>query len=187
MSVITCKNCLIPSNFPGVYFDKNRICNLCNASVVPENIKKHKHMLFQLMGKEIEKRKQKEGYDCVVAYSGGKDSTYTLKLLIEEFGLKCLAVTVDNGFLSKLAIENGNRITDKLGVDYLINKPSNSFMLNMYNKSVKDEKIHSKASIKRASSICNSCINLINNIMIKIALEKNIPMIAGGYHRNIFF
>ena len=29
--------------------------------------------------------------------------------------------------------------------------------------------------------MCNSCINLINNHMVKLALEKSVPIIAGGY------
>src|SRR5262249_9100880 len=41
--------------------------------------------------------------------------------------------------------------------------------------------VHTKAALTRASSMCNSCINLINNHMVRLALEKSVPIIAGGY------
>ena len=35
--------------------------------------------------------------------------------------------------------------------------------------------------IVRASDLCNGCINLINSVMLKGAVGRNIPLIAGGY------
>ena len=49
-----------------------------------------------------------------MAYSGGKDSSYTLKLLRERYDLKILAFTLDNHFVSPVAWKNIDAITDIL-------------------------------------------------------------------------
>jgi tRNA(Ile)-lysidine synthase TilS/MesJ len=119
-------------------------------------------------------------YDAIVAFSGGKDSSFTLWLLATQYKLRCLAVTVDNGFLSPGGILNCHRMVDSLGVDFTLYKPSFTFMRDMYVKSL-DGSVHVKSAVKRASGICNSCIGLINNSMIKLALRHRVPMVAGGY------
>jgi tRNA(Ile)-lysidine synthase TilS/MesJ len=129
----------------------------------------------------INKYKGISEYDCVVAFSGGKDSSYTLKYLVEVKKLNCLAVTIDNGFISEQAVINCKTVTEKLEVDHIFYTPSFSFMKKMYSESVTQKGIHSNAAAKRASNICNSCINLINTYVLKVALQNNIPIVAGGY------
>ena len=129
----------------------------------------------------LENHRGTGSYDCLVAFSGGKDSTFVLQLLTREYGVRCLALTIDNGFLSEQALENCRIVTTALEVDFILFKPSSRFMNNMYERSVSSADVHAKSAIRRASAICNSCINLINNIAVVTALEKNIPTIAGGY------
>ena len=38
-------------------------------------------------------------YDCIVPFSGGKDSTWTLYYLIKEYNLNPLVVRFDHGFM----------------------------------------------------------------------------------------
>jgi len=96
--MIRCKKCLLIENFPGINFDENGICNFCNDqkdSVLQEIIiEKHRNKFLEL----IDKYRNKSNYDCIVAYSGGKDSTYTLHLLKTEYKLNILAFTFDNWF-----------------------------------------------------------------------------------------
>ena len=65
------------------------------------------------MGEILEASRGTGAYDAIVAFSGGKDSSYTLKLLVEDYGLNCLAVTIDNGFISEGAFKNCRTITAK--------------------------------------------------------------------------
>ena len=52
-------------------------------------------------------KKHGEGkqYDCIIGVSGGVDSTYTA-WLVKQFGLRPLAVHLDNGWNSELAVKN---------------------------------------------------------------------------------
>jgi len=120
-------------------------------------------------------------YDCIVAFSGGKDSSYTLRLLVEKYRLNCLAITVDNGFISQQAQTNCKTITAALGVDFITYTPAFDFMKRMYVTSAVSDTVHTKSAVKRASSMCNSCINLINSYMLKAALRHGAPLVAGGY------
>jgi len=176
-----CTACVLPGSFPGITFDTAGVCNFCQDAPPPSTVKERFDSLRAKMASAIDSRRGNGGYDCIVAYSGGKDSTYTLKLLIETYGLNCLAVTIDNGFMSEQARKNSDSVTTSLGVDYLVFKPSTKFMNNMYVQSVRNGEVHAKAAIKRASNMCNSCINLINIQMIKLAVQHDAPIVAGGY------
>lgn len=55
-------------------------------------------------------------YDCVIGLSGGVDSTYTA-WLVKSLGLRPLAVHLDNGWNSELAVRNIEQTVDKLGID----------------------------------------------------------------------
>ena len=55
-------------------------------------------------------------YDCIVGVSGGADSAYAL-YLARQHGLRPLAVHMDNGWNSELAVNNIENLVRKLGVD----------------------------------------------------------------------
>jgi tRNA(Ile)-lysidine synthase TilS/MesJ len=174
-----CSTCVLPSNFPGLVM-QDGICNFCLESSV-DMVTQRKTALEAEIRSAIDRSRNIGEYDCIVAFSGGKDSTYTLKLLVETFALNCLAVTIDNGFISPQAWKNCKTVTTSLNVDFLCYAPAFGFMKTMYTRSATLDTIHPKSAIKRASSMCNSCINLINNYVLKIAVRHEAPLIAGGY------
>jgi N-acetyl sugar amidotransferase len=65
-------------------------------------------------------RRSGEGadYDCVIGISGGCDSSYAAYLAV-SLGLRVLAVHMDNGWDTALAVRNVKRLVDRLGVDYV--------------------------------------------------------------------
>jgi len=180
--LIRCTRCVLPSTFPGLAFDESGICNVCNSAGSVGELKELRTTLGERIMKLTEDVKSKRSgeYDAVVALSGGKDSTYSLWLMKEKYGLKCLAVTIDNNFLSEAAIDNCKAISDSLNVDHIFYRPAFGFMKNMYQVSLA-ENVISGSAIKRASAVCNSCIGLINNHMTKVALQQQAPLIVGGY------
>lgn len=67
----------------------------------------------------VSQTKGKGPYDCIVPFSGGKDSTFTALALKRDFGLKPLIVSFDHGFYRPNVLRNNERSIKKLGVDYL--------------------------------------------------------------------
>jgi N-acetyl sugar amidotransferase len=59
-------------------------------------------------------------YDCIIGVSGGVDSTY-VAWLVKQLGLRPLAVHLDNGWNSELAVKNIERVLNKLGIDLYTN------------------------------------------------------------------
>ncbi|MDB3923284.1 hypothetical protein N9359_04230 [Luminiphilus sp.] len=176
-----CARCVLPAAFPGISFDDNGVCCFCAEAPSQEEYRINQEHLRKKMAHEIERLRGDGEYDVIVAFSGGKDSSYTLKILVEEYGLTALAVTIDNGFIAPQALANARAVTESLGTDFMLFTPNAGFMRNMYTQSAVHPEIHSRSAVKRASSMCNSCITLINNYMIKTALRHGCSMIAGGY------
>lgn len=64
----------------------------------------------------IKKQGKNKQYDCVIGVSGGTDSSYLLHLA-KEYGLKPLAVNLDNGWNSDISVKNIKKMTEQLGID----------------------------------------------------------------------
>jgi N-acetyl sugar amidotransferase len=56
-------------------------------------------------------------YDCLIGLSGGVDSSYVAYLVARRFGLRTLAVHLDNGWNTELAVDNVERIVKALNID----------------------------------------------------------------------
>jgi glutamine phosphoribosylpyrophosphate amidotransferase len=74
-----CTKCILPETMPFIHFDNKGVCNYCN-SYKPKNQPKPKEELFQL----VEKYRRKNGPDCIVPFSGGRDSCYGLHLIVKN-------------------------------------------------------------------------------------------------------
>jgi tRNA(Ile)-lysidine synthase TilS/MesJ len=175
-----CTKCVLPETFPTVEFDHEGICNYCRSfkgEVHQDEVKKEYREKFENL---VEKHRGRSDYDVLMAYSGGKDSTYTLDVLKSSFGLKILALTFDNGFVSPYAIKNIKAVTERLGIDQIIFRPSFEILKRVFVVSVSDN-IYSKKSTERASTICTSCMGFVKFISLKMALEKRIPFIGFGW------
>jgi hypothetical protein len=115
-----------------------------------------------------------------MCYSGGKDSTYTLQLAVQRYGLRVLAFTLDNGYLSPAAFDNIHRVVKNLGVDLITVRPAyKQFEAIVRASALKP--IYNPKTLTRISSVCNSCISIVNTTALGIALEKGIPFILAGF------
>jgi hypothetical protein len=176
-----CNRCVLPEGFPGLRFNATGECELCQASPPPGELDQSRERLRDEMEAALDAARGQATYDCIVAFSGGKDSSYTLKLLVEKYRLRCLAVTIDNGFVSDRARANGVAVTAALDVDLLVFRPAPQFMNALYRESALRADLHPPNAVKRASSICSSCIGVINRQMRQLAAQLGVPVIAGGY------
>ena len=177
-SVQYCTRCVLPDTFPGIRFDGRGVCNYCINTPVPDRDKKQEFLgKFETLVKSV--RDQRE-FDAIMAYSGGKDSTYTLHLLTQQYRLRVLAFTFDNGFISREALANITRMTDALGATSVIARPPFGLMCELFRFSAFND-IYSPKTLDRASSICTTCIGLVKSQVLKFALRMSIPLVAFGW------
>lgn len=105
---------------PNIVFDDHGVCNHCHMH--DAEIKKKvftgeegKKKLDAIVAKIKEENKNNK-YDCVIGVSGGVDSTF-VAYKVKQLGLRPLAVHLDNGWDSELAIKNVENICRKLEID----------------------------------------------------------------------
>ena len=116
MKLQRCTKCILPETFPFIEFDEKGECNYCRNY----NIKKHDKSLVELK-KLVDPYRAKNGKpDCIVPFSGGRDSTYTLHFVKKELALNPIAFTYDWGMVTDLARRNIARVCGKLGVENII-------------------------------------------------------------------
>lgn len=175
-----CTNCVLPETFPGITFNGQGICNFCQNYKGHGQLQQEK-LKYKQKFENLLKQFQNQGcYDCLMAYSGGKDSTFTLSVLKKEYDLNIIALTFDNGFISPFALENIRKVVDNLGIDHILMKPRFDLLKKIFIESSKDE-LYTKKTLERASTICTSCMGLVKFISLKTAIEKRIPFIAYGW------
>ncbi len=103
---------------PHIYFDKKGVCNHCFNSerYLRRTKNKQEKALLKLLS-QIKTEGKNKKYDCIIGLSGGVDSSYLALILKYNYGLRPLAVHLDNGWNSKLATKNIFNIVKKLEID----------------------------------------------------------------------
>ncbi|MEG2640805.1 MAG: 7-cyano-7-deazaguanine synthase [Bacilli bacterium] len=107
-----CTKCVLPETFPFIEFDEEGVCNYC---------RNHKPMKvsssFDNLIKLVEPYRRNNKIDCIVPFSGGRDSTLALHIIKKELKLNPVAFTYDWGMATDLAYRNADKVCKKLGVE----------------------------------------------------------------------
>jgi N-acetyl sugar amidotransferase len=135
-----CSRGVWDNTVPGIQFDNNGVSNYAYmfdklVEAYPRG-EKGKKVWDNIVTKIKQDRRGKK-YDCVIGISGGTDSCYLLYLAV-RYGLRPLAVNLDNGWNSDIAVKNIKKVTKKLGVDletYVINYEEIKDLLKAYMRS----------------------------------------------------
>ena len=177
-----CQRCILPETFPGIKFDSQGVCNHCRREESAlEKAQGKKAQYRERLDRLIESVKgSAPSYDAILAYSGGKDSSYTLKLLRDHYDLRLLALTFDNHFISPRSLENIKRVCDATGTDHTAVRPPWPIMKSLFSLTA-GEDIFPAATLLRASAICTACIGLVKSLVLRTALEMGIPLAAFGW------
>ncbi|MBJ7312891.1 amino acid adenylation domain-containing protein [Rugamonas sp. CCM 8940] len=170
-----CSQCGIASTYPNTSFDADLRCNHCAA------FNQYKEVIDSYFGDMEQLQAIIDGlrarahprYDCIVALSGGKDSTYALCKVI-DMGARVLAFTLDNGYISEQAKANIDRVVARLGIDhrYLSTAHMNAIFTD---------------SLKRHSNVCNGCFKTIYTMAIQLAQEVGVDDIVMGLSKGQLF
>lgn len=111
-----CTKCLLPETFPFIEYDEKGVCNYCR-NYKQKNTPKSLYELAKL----VEPYRRKDGKpDCIVPFSGGRDSSYSLHIIKKELGMNPIAYTYDWGMVTDLARRNIARVCGKLEVENII-------------------------------------------------------------------
>ena len=124
MEVQRCVRCTLPITWETLYFDDEGVCNICRNWELKQDVVDWVDREKQL--KQIVKdiKEQNNEYDCIVPFSGGKDSTFTLWAIVKKYGLKPLVVSFDHWFYRPRTIDNRKRTFKRLGVDVITFTPN---------------------------------------------------------------
>lgn len=110
-----CTKCLLTETMPFIKFDGEGVCNYCRH-YKPRNKPRPKEELFKL----VEPYRRAHGDDCLVPFSGGRDSCYGLHLIVKELKMKPITYTYDWGMVTDLGRRNISRMSAELGVENII-------------------------------------------------------------------
>ena len=163
-----CVKCGLPETYETIEFDDAGVCNICQQQQYKQGVidwSARKVMLDDL----IEQYRGKYDYDCLVPFSGGKDSTFTLYHLVKEYKLKPLVVQFKHGFMRPGLLENNERTFKKLGIDVI------SFTPNW--KVVKRLMLE---ALVRKGDFCWHCHTGIFAYPMHLAIKFKVPLVFWG-------
>jgi hypothetical protein len=110
-----CSKCILPETMPFIRFDSNGVCNYCNG-YVKRNKPKPKDEFLDILSRY----RRIDEPDCIIPFSGGRDSCWGLHLAVNELNLKPITYTYDWGMITDLGRRNISRMCSKLGVENVI-------------------------------------------------------------------
>lgn len=110
-----CTRCILPESYPYVRFDEQGVCHYCRTW------KKITVKGEQALLDAVAPYRSKDGSpDVIVAFSGGRDSSYGLHYVKNVLEMNPVAFTYDWGMVTDLARRNQARVCGKLGVEHII-------------------------------------------------------------------
>ncbi|MDB4072528.1 N-acetyl sugar amidotransferase [Gammaproteobacteria bacterium] len=168
-----CSRCVMDTSDKYISFDSKGHCNHCNQFYLEKEPLVYKdgqsnEELHKLV-KKIKKQGQNNKYDCLIGMSGGVDSAY-VAYLVNDLGLRPLAVHMDNGWNAVEATANIRAVCESLNIDY------QSHVLNW--KTFKDIQLSllksSIVEVELATDIA------IQGVLHQAAIKHNIKFMIGG-------
>jgi len=139
-SLRICSKTVLDSTVPGISFDRNGVCNYIRIydELFHQYPRGEKGLSDWIKMVSLIKEKGKGGeYDCVIGVSGGTDSCFLLHVAKKVYGLRPLAVNVDNGWNSDISVQNIKKVTKQLDIDletYVIDYDEVKDILKSYMK-----------------------------------------------------
>jgi len=189
-----CRKCILPDGFLGVNLNSEGMCNFCsdpdhkniNWSRTKISNERRQEALanWNSVVKEMQKDHGKVKYDCILGYSGGKDSTALLDHLVNDLGLNPLAVTSDTGFMTTIAKDNMKDTLAQINEDHVLIEECIPTFTKLYKYHFF---YHNSNETFLARYICDYCSDLIHSIVVKEAIRLDISYVLFGYSPDQIF
>ncbi len=119
-------------------------------------------------------------YDCLVGLSGGIDSSYIL-YLGHQYGLRMLALHVDDGLDNPVAVENLKKLTEKTGTELVFIQPNRQEYADLLKSLL-------KASVPNLAIVQdNLIIQCLQEYGERKGMESNTLWTVQISHMNVFW
>jgi len=164
-----CTRCILTEAFPNITFDEQGVCSVCHAWDKNWDAAKNKNLRRRYIKLFKDLEKSRGNYNCILAFSGGKDSAYALYLLKKKYNLNPLAVNFDNLFQTDAVRKWISVITKQLNVDLITYTPERENYLKCVKK-----------SFEKTRNFCIFCNLGVYSLCQKIAAKNNINIIFSG-------
>lgn len=168
LNLIRCVRCGLPETYETIEFDAAGICNICRQREFKDQ-KIDWDGRRQRLDALIEEYRGQYEYDCIIPFSGGKDSTWTLYYLVKHYRIKPLVVQFNHGFMRPNLRQNNERTFRKLGVDVLSFTPNWQVVKRLMLE-----------ALIRKGDFCWHCHTGIFSYPMHVALKYNTPLILWG-------
>ncbi len=114
-SLKRCSKCVLPETMPFINFDSQGICNYCKNYKLRNQPKP-----IENLERIISKYDLNKENNCIVPFSGGRDSCYGLHLIVKNLNLKPITYTYDWGMVTDLGRRNISRMCSILNIENII-------------------------------------------------------------------
>lgn len=163
-----CSKCVMPETQEIISFDEHGVCSTCrNVSLKQEKINwADKRQEFLSL---LDQYRGKYRYDCIVPFSGGKDSSYTVYSLMKDYGLRPLVVSFDHHLLRPRVLENREKVVKKLGAEFLAFRANWQIIKRMM-----------RVSLERKGDILWYQHTGIFSFPMHLAINFHVPLIIWG-------
>jgi hypothetical protein len=178
-----CKTCVLPDSAL-TRLDSGGNCKLCSSPEAFKHItaKSDSAKLAQLIGQTRQRGKSSQ-YDCIVAWSGGRDSTFMLHELVKTHHLRCAAVFGRTPFTPVEITESVHSIANRLDVKLIeIETPANHLEIARY---CLQQYLKSRLPIL-INLACASC-KFVNKNVFRHAHRLGIKTVIYGGNRFEYF
>jgi N-acetyl sugar amidotransferase len=164
----SCSKCVMPETAETLGFDDHSVCSVCRQVEFKQTAIDWNARHGELDA-IVTPLKGAGDYDCIVPFSGGKDSTFTLWYIVKKLGLKPLVVRFDHGFMRAVINENNTRTFRTLGVDVHTFTPNWQVVRKLMFE-----------ALRRRGDFCWHCHTGIFAYPMWVAIEKKVPLVIWG-------
>jgi tRNA(Ile)-lysidine synthase TilS/MesJ len=171
----------LDSKTPGISIHpETGLCQFCeHFTPISKEKKEEYHRRMDILLKSPTERGK---YDVIFAMSGGIDSSYTLYRLKKDYPhLNILAMQFDNGFISETALGNARKFCDLTKSTYIRLTLDQNALQDTFSRAARSKDAYPGSAKYRASDICNTCISIIKQKIIELAISTKSPFIVFAF------
>ncbi len=169
-----CSRCIMDNNNDStIRFYEDGTCSYCRDALERKDMvyfpNKEGELKLNNLIKTLKNWGKGKDYDCMMGISGGLDSSY-LAMLGYEWGLRILAIHIDDGFDTEISKSNIEKLCKKCNLDLRIIKPDTT----QYNNLTKAFILAESPNLDMPQD------NILFSCLHKYAKENNIKYFLSG-------